>query len=342
MSIEKFNTLELQLEILSGCAFNCEGCHVDRNSENKTTDRMYRVAYEFVNNLNPFSIVIGSTDIFTASNSLSVLRDIRLTELIKRFDRLVVNSTMVKPNMEVLQAIRNLGMKEVQINVVIPENKKVSERYNEIVSGKIDEVKALFPELVIHPQLNLSENLVVENYEDLNNFYLRHYNQGVDFNLSFARTSNDPDQYRRALRWLRDVTSTTRASEDGSMVNQHIDVVSPHDSLERAIIFYEGQFYQIPIVYEDFIQARPKYRFEDYDDYQKKYDELVIEQFGYSSLTDECMNCKSHLPVSTIGYCPSWRITTSLSVSCPSDDRSGKWMVNTNGPFRAVFFGKLT
>jgi len=298
MSIEKFNTLELQLEILSGCAFSCEGCHVDRNSVNKTTDEMYRVAYEFINELDPFSVVIGSTDIFTATNSLSVLNDIRLTSLICRFDRLVVNSTMAKLDLNVLKAIQRLGMKEVQINVVIPENKNRNVRYNEVISEKIDEVKRLFPGLVVHPQLNLSENLTVDNYEELNNFYLHHYGQGVDFNMSFARTSRNPKYYRDVFRWMRDVTSTTGASKNGSMVNQHIDVVSPHDSLERAVIFYEGGFYQIPIVYEDLIQARPKYRFNDYRDYQKRYDELIVEQYNYASLTDECVDC-NFLPTCT-------------------------------------------
>lgn len=291
MSIKKLNSFELQLEILAGCAFNCVGCHVDRDSPNKATEKMYRVAYEFLEELDPYAVVLGSTDIFTATNTLEVLNDIRLTELIKRFDRLVVNSTMVKPNMAVLDAIARLGMREVQINIVIPESKNLNERYNEVVSQKVQEVRECFPDLILHPQLNLSESLAVDNYEDLNDFYIRHYGQGVDFNLSFARTSTDPEMYRTAFEWLKSVTATTSATETGSMVGQHVDVVSPHDRLERVIIFYENEFYAIPIVYEDLIQIRERFRISGIDEYRKKHDAGILDQYAYTVKTEECGEC---------------------------------------------------
>jgi len=291
VNIEKFNSFELQLEILAGCAFNCAGCHVDRDSPNKATDKMYRVAYEFLEHLDPYAVVLGSTDIFTATNTMEILNDIRLTELIKRFDRLVVNSTMVKPDLQVLNALDRLGMKELQINVVIPESKNLNERYNAVIAEKVRDVKARFPNLYLHPQLNLSQSLVVDNYETLNNFYLRQYGQGVDFNLSFARTSNDPEQYRRAFNWLKSVTVTTQATNDGCMVDQHVDVVSPHDKLERVIIFYENEFYAIPIVYEDLIQIRDRYRVDGVEDYRKKYDAVILEQYAYTTKTKECGEC---------------------------------------------------
>jgi hypothetical protein len=252
---------------------------------------MYRVAYEFLEQVDPYAVVIGSTDIFTATNTLEVLNDIRLTELIKRFDRLVVNSTMVKPNMAVLDAITRLGMKEVQVNIVIPESKNLNERYNTVVSEKVREVKERFPDLILHPQLNLSGSLTVDNYEELNDFYIRHYGQGVDFNLSFARTSSDPNKYRAAFDWLKKVTATTSATVDGCMDGQHVDVVSPHDKLERVIIFYENEFYAIPIVYEDLIQIRERYRISGLDEYRKKYDVVVLEQYAYTVKTDECGEC---------------------------------------------------
>lgn len=291
MAIEKFNSLELQMEVLSGCAFKCRGCHVDKDTSNKVTEKLYRVAEEFITELHPFSAVLGSTDIFTANNSLALLRDPRFSELLRQFDRLVVNSTMIKLDPEVVEAMAELGV-GLQVNMVVPEQKQWSERYNEVIAERVGILKQTFPELVMHPQLNLSETLMVANYEALNDFYFTHHGQGVDFNLSFARSQRDPARYRSAFAWMREVFSTTRASIDGNMSGQHVDVVSPHDSLERAIIFYENEFYAIPIVYDDVIQIRERYRFTDYADYKRRYDELITEQLEYAAKTEECASCE--------------------------------------------------
>lgn len=295
MSLEKFNSFELQMEVLTGCAFKCDGCFVNKNNDYKVTEKLYTVAEEFLEVLDPYAAVLGSTDVFTAANSVQLLSDIRFTELLKRFDRLVVNSTLAKLDPKVLTLMAGLGT-ELQINVLVPETKYLNDRYLSAIRGRVEEVKQYFPELVLHPQLNLTSELEIPNYEDLNNYYIDLLGQGVDFNLSFARTHSDPKVYQEALRWLKRTAASTRATIDGDMSRQHVDVVSPLDKLERAVIFYENEFYAIPIVYEDLIQIRERYRFDDYQDYNRRYNELINAQYQYASDTEECLECE-FLPV---------------------------------------------
>lgn len=292
---EKFNSFELQMEVLTGCAFKCAGCFVNKNTDNKVSEKLYRVAEEFLEHLYPYTTVIGSTDVFTANNSTALLSDARFRELLMRFDRLVVNSTLARIEPRILELLASLEV-VLQINMVVPESKYLNDRYLTAIARRLDEVKKVFPDLVLHPQLNLSEELLVENYEELNNLYMTYFGQGVDFNLSFARTHRDPETYVRHFDWLRKVTSTTRATVDGSLRNQHLDVVSRHDKLERAVIFYENKFYAIPIVYEDLIQIRERYRFDSYADYTRQFNQQVMEQYDYSVQTEECAACE-FLPV---------------------------------------------
>ena len=291
----KYNSLELQAEVLTGCAFKCAGCQVEINNNFKVTEKLYRVAEQFIARWYPFSFVLGSTDIFTASNAKDLLKPGRFRSLIENFDRLVVNSTLAKIDADIAEQLSQIDA-NLQINIVIPQTKFLSERYLEVIAGHLSQLREKIPEITVHPQINLTKDLQVDDYEALNNFYWSYFGQGVDFNLSFARTETNPEVYQRAFEWLKQVSSSTSASIDGSMKGQHVDVVNPDDSSEKAIIFYNNTFYTIPVVYEDLIQTHPKYQFEDYEEYLRLYDSLILEQYQYAERTTECSTC-NFLPI---------------------------------------------
>ena len=116
------NSFELVCDILDGCVFECNDCYITKENNNKLTEEFYNVSYSFMQYYDPFAITIGHTDFFTATNTKNILRDIRLTELIRKFDRLVINSTLMKLDDDIIDQLSKLNIL-LQINIVIPLNK---------------------------------------------------------------------------------------------------------------------------------------------------------------------------------------------------------------------------
>lgn len=294
ISMEKnkeLNSFELQLEVLTGCAFNCAGCHVNKESDARITEKLYTVAYEFLAHMEPFAILIGSTDIFTARNAKVVLTDIRLTELIRKFSRLVVNSTLAKLDEEILALLAALDI-PVQVNVVVPETKTLNERYLQAIAKRVERLKETLPDAVVHYQFNVMEDMRLKDYDAVNAMYFHHLGDGVDLNMSFARTSTDPQVYLNMFRQLKGISLKSEVTVDGSNLERHVNHALLKDKMERVIIFYENEFYAYPIVYDDLVQLKELYRINDYADYMAQYDRHVAEQYEYMTCTDECATCE--------------------------------------------------
>lgn len=291
MSINNINDLELQLELLSGCPYKCTGCHVDRDNDHTVNiEKLLSVAGDFLKDMYPYAVVLGSTDVFTAKNAMSLLNDIRLTDLMCRFDRLVVNSTLLQIDHVILDRLAGL-CKEFQVNIVIPESKLSNDKYTAVVKQHLDTILDKYPETIVHPQANLSESLTVDNYQAINDYYTERLGQGIDFNLSFARESSDPNVYRAKFEWLKAVSATTALETTGSLENVHLDVVIPTDKLEKAILYYDNAFYIVPIVYEDLVQTNDTFRFNSYQEYLKLRDTLTTAQWNSPPIVD-CLSCQ--------------------------------------------------
>ena len=116
-SMNNNNSFELVCDILDGCVFECNDCYITKENNNKLTEEFYNVSYSFMQYYDPFAITIGHTDFFTATNTKNILRDIRLTELIRKFDRLVINSTLMKLDDDIIDQLSKLNIQYQFVHV---------------------------------------------------------------------------------------------------------------------------------------------------------------------------------------------------------------------------------
>ena len=90
-------TINLNLEFLDDCEFNCSGCFVRRRNS-YTEEDFTNIAHIFNDIDDTFElneIVLGPTDIFGARNTFDILKNDKFITIFKNFNSLTFNSTLM-------------------------------------------------------------------------------------------------------------------------------------------------------------------------------------------------------------------------------------------------------
>lgn len=292
-------SFEIVAEVLNDCVYKCNDCYVDKNTHNTINDHFYNVAFNMMELFHPFAITLGSTDLFTSNNTLILLNNIQLCNLIDKFDRLVFNSTLVKLDNNVIESINALNVGTIQINVVIPYKKVDMKLYLIAIKKNIDKLtKRLNKEVILHTQLNASLDIDIEEYDELNSYIKDYLYSYFDFNPSFMRSTNlDNNTKIKHFQKIRHAISTSNVKNDLNMKDKHIDVLSNTDLCEREIYFANGKFFIVPKLYEICPIEDSYLNITSLDSYINKQRELINRQYQYAYNNKlECIDC-SNLPV---------------------------------------------
>lgn len=288
------NSFELVCDILNGCIFTCNDCYIDRNSINSLNSDFYNNVNSFFDMFDAFAVTIGHTDIFTANNTTAILNDVMFDSLLRRFERVVVNSTLVKINEEVLERLSTYSC--VQINIVIPLSKITNKVYLRNIRKHIDIIRQKFTrtKLIVHPQLNTPPDNIITNYDELNELYEDIIGFGVDFNPSFIMSDTlSVDEKISHYRTIRDSIDSSDIGERFDLTYRHVDVASKTDLLERPILYSKGKFYIVPSLYAHCNLTDSALEFKDISDYIRLINQLQEQQYqyAYKSNSSECANC---------------------------------------------------
>lgn len=292
-SMNNNNSFELVCDILDGCVFECNDCYITKENDNKLTEEFYNVSYSFMQYYDPFAITIGHTDFFTATNTKSILRDIRLTELIRKFDRLVINSTLMKLDDDIIDQLCKLNI-PIQINIVIPLNKFKNESYLQIVARNIAYIRKTL-DIIVHPQINTPSDVVIDDYDHTTRVYERVIGTGVDFNPSFILSLELSNQEKaQYFKNIRKSIETSNIKNGWDMSDKHIDVTRTSDTMERPILYSNKKFYIVPTMYAHCNIISDDLQFVDFDSYSVVSNTLQARQLSFVYNNNaECSTCEN-------------------------------------------------
>lgn len=93
-------TINLNLEITSGCGYNCQGCTVDRNSASAVVDQELKNLLPLLediksNGWRTQELKIGPTDLTTAANGFTILNDPLFAKIVDHFNLVSINLAML-------------------------------------------------------------------------------------------------------------------------------------------------------------------------------------------------------------------------------------------------------
>lgn len=96
-------TVNLNLEVTTGCAYSCPGCTVDKDGANMTVDPEIRDLLDLAREVNASGwrtqeLKIGPTDMISAGNGFALLRDPLIKELMSHFNLLSIALAMLNDN----------------------------------------------------------------------------------------------------------------------------------------------------------------------------------------------------------------------------------------------------
>lgn len=300
--------VNFNLEVLHGCKWSCVGCYVDTKSQEgfKAGDisRFQGLSSSFKEKgLIPSILILGPTDVFTASNSLELLQNDDFYELSRMYERLTLTTTFMEIDDGILEMIsRKFSHMEVEFKIIIDLPLFNDDAHLLKVQSnmrKTEKALANCKLFVVHPQLNLF-NAPIEimrktltNYVSINNRSYSFFGQGVDYAVSFGRRDISKKYQRKAFQLLKDIFNSHISSEDDGR-SVHFDAGRMNDIQENIFTYKNGKFFFAPKLYDEYVNFYDRYEIQvatwkadEFIQFQKK---LLLDQ--YSKIDDyPCGDC---------------------------------------------------
>lgn len=305
--------LNFNLDVLHGCRWSCDGCYVNTTGQNGFAegdlDRFIPLIESFQEKgYDPSLLVVGPTDVFTAHNSVAVLTDPKFIEFVEPFKRLTFISTFLATNDDVIAALNeHHSDKEIEFKLLIEAVQFGNDKYlHRVRDNMLYTRESLNMYMPIHPQFNLFDydgtklSGVLDDYEALNKRSYEHFEQGIDYVLSFSRSERlTKEQKLGMLEWIQEMYNKHVTPENAKYT--HFDAGNPVDFQERVFSYRNGEFYHAPKVYDEYISFDSAFKIP-----VTRWDAEEFEQFEMNKLVNQyehihnkpCATCV-HAPTCT-------------------------------------------
>lgn len=299
----------LNLEVLNGCAHHCNGCFVRR--KNNLLDVDLDTALDLAGSMDRAGlrfreIILGPTDIFSATNSLEILEDPRLHQLLSIHPKTRITTTAMFEDMSwdnwlaVWEVLDNpeYFRSDMILEFLVPINpEKILARdevYYEQFRMALGYMRHETPKevdwsFVINVQY---DPMIAENYDELTRIAREEFNTTIEFLPSFFRTGNDiliGDHLNQWKRLLREVIT------DDNIGHTMLTIADKnHNGLNTVVVNYRrGNLYVSPFIYEQILYEYDELKVEGHSAsaVMSKVGELFKQQLQYAPKTTECENC---------------------------------------------------
>lgn len=304
---QKFH-LNFNLDVLYGCQFSCDGCHVDKTGQNNfvdgDVDRFIKLTKDFIQkSYIPSLLVVGPTDIFAAGNTKDILLNPKFQELASMYIRLTFNTTFIKIDNEIIEILNKYySNNEIEFKVVVEAMRVNNDAYLTNISQHKKETEELLncKQMTIHPQFNLFNykgtkmEQALSAYETLNERSYDYFDQGIDYVLSFSRTDHvDHSEKLEMLEWIKEMFNEHVRSDNTTSI--HFDAGNLTDFEEHIFTYKSGEFYFSPKVYDEYVGFEDYFKMnivewtaQEFEDYETN---LTISQ--YSTISNKpCSDCR--------------------------------------------------
>lgn len=307
--------LSLNLELLKGCQFKCDGCHVDKEGSVVTDEHVTNLhkwidSMQHDGNYLPTIVFIGPTDFMSASNTLEVLDDPRMASVIARFKRLSLQTTYLniagfEKIAEVLR--KNYSHMELELNFVLEPLQIYNPKYIQTLKDNRDACYSMlgwekplvsFCIMNVYEYEGIKKRDVVEilaDYRKLHDRVKQEFDTTIDFNFSLSRQKwMGSKEIEQAIRRVSDIFDHGVDHEFNQTIRFSFGKLT--DSLiEKHYNWAGGKWYVSPLLYERYatFDERLRVPMKDYSvtEVEDFEDALIVDQYENSVNKVDCNTC---------------------------------------------------
>lgn len=299
----------LNLEVLNYCAHNCPGCFVRRKNSmlDVSMPTAVRLAQDMAEKGLRFrEIVLSPTDIFSAKNSLEVLDDPYLHDLLRINPKTRITTTAMFQDMDWDNFLAVFGLlddpKKFRENMILEflvpmDVEKVLARDSEYFAQFDRAIGFLENETPKEVDWSFVVNVhydpeLFRHYDVLTEIAREEFNTVIEFLPSFFRTGSDRFVTHHLQIWrdfLREVVN------EGNYRDIMLTIADlNHNALNTVVVNYRrGELFISPFIYEQILFEYPELMVDNFeaDKVLEKVQELTLRQYQYAPKTTECSSC---------------------------------------------------
>lgn len=310
MITDKINQYDLTLDVFSGCAYSCTGCTVKKeiSTEGLLGDlvKLKTMLDEMVGDgVYLYQVTLGPTDITTASNIDELIENQTLMEIVGKFEKLNINTTLLSRNRVVLDKLaifidQAMGNGKVKLKIPIELDKMRNQRY---VAKIRDSVQYLKSRLAT---ANLERVYLIINYMDdivyhpghkpgildvdlIKGFYDLQIHTDVDFDFNLPHIRNGVSDLIKNNKFHSTLVKMVDHSRKISN-----DLTRDYDGYSYGLFYSEGLLTFAPIasgytyVKDKHFTILPPWTAENIE---RQMTEAITAQLIPKSETLNCMGC---------------------------------------------------
>lgn len=310
--------LSLNLELLRGCQFSCKGCFVDKYGADPMNDEWGTQLLSWVTSAQeeggylPTVIFIGPTDFLSAGNTIDVLQDPRIRQVVGRFKRLSLQTTCldISTAPEIAKVLReHYGHMELEVNFLMEPEHVLTEKYLRTIKENRDKLYEIidwhipvksFCIMNVYEYENAKKDDIVKLLNDYKEMHLRikdMFDTTIDFNFSMSRKHNQdkPEEVKEAIIRVTRMFDKSVNHDTSQFIRFSFGKLT--DSLiEKHFNFLNGKFYVSPLLYDRYAAFVPELQipFVNFTVAESEAFEerLQLEQYHGASQKDECGSCR--------------------------------------------------
>ncbi len=304
--------LNINFELLKGCPYQCEGCFVNKEQDKliteENTDKLFNlIDSSSQNGYRTFIAFIGPTDFLVSSNTVDVLSDPSIVEVLNEFKRLSFQTTYLNisnmaPIIETLNKYYNEC--EIEVNLVIDPAKITDTGYLKTLEKNKDKfLNALNRENVrsfgimnVYDYDKTKIGNLLKDYEFMHKRVEHLFETTIDYNFSIGRK---PDltsaEFQKATNRIKELFNDSVVSSEKAQYLRFSFGKLTDSLIEKQYNYLNGKLYASPLLYErfasfndTFLVPTDSFQIEEVEQYENT---LISKQFVYANKTTECETC---------------------------------------------------
>lgn len=304
--------LNMNFEILNGCKFKCEGCHVEKNAQNPIQDiefeNLNKVIASFRSgNYLPNFAFIGPTDFLTADNFSVIFSDPKFIHLFHQFRRISFQTTYLNINnaesfSQILKT--HYSDMEIEIDIIIDAGKIADKRYLGIIEKNkktfldfmgMDNIRT-FAIMNVYDYNNTQIPELLKTYDSIHKSVCHLFENTIDYNFSFMRSKDiSKEEFVSLSGNVKNLFNTSMASKTKE-VSLRFSFGKLADSLlEKHLNYRNGNLYYSPLLYERFVTFNERFKIPFKDFTAKEFEDYEfnaqLSQYSKVENKEECANC---------------------------------------------------
>lgn len=304
----------ISFEFLTGCQFSCEGCHVNKDAPVVINDDNYRVLKNILESFKgdyykPFIAFINPTDFLVANNTIDILSDPRVIDILSYFKRLSFQSTFLNiANASSIGSVlrKHYSDKELELNILIEPHKITNEKYlttlknNQSMAARMIDWPTEVSHFGIMNVFNYSETKLAEmlsDYEKMHKAVEHLFKTTIDFNFSFGRKgkSLEPEHFKESVTRIRDLFNDSIVTDNKKEYLRFSFGKLTDSLIERQYNWSNGKFYYSPLLYERYVSFVEELEIpivhESYKDFEEYEANMELSQYLALDNKESCGEC---------------------------------------------------